>query len=161
VHIVSHVLALSVVKYLHDHQLVMLTRHVSPHQAFRLVENGESNNSTTRVYEFMISALPLYNPTDNFFCHLELFAACNYAPTPSNPLVQAWISGGTQAGKPSSLKTQSTTCKTHTSDGTATLTLATTTVTFATEPKVFDFAALNEVLTRLQSTSTSVGRHTH
>ncbi|KAJ8595799.1 phosphatases II [Rhizopogon salebrosus TDB-379] len=113
---------------------LMFTRHVLPRQAFRLIE----------------SALPLYDPTDNFFRHLELFAACNYVPTPTHPLVQAWISGGTQAGKPSSLKTQS-------SSGSSTATLATTTMTNATEPKVFDFAALSEVLARLQSTSTSVG----
>jgi dual specificity phosphatase 12 len=96
-------------------------------------------------------ALPLYNPTDTFYRHLDLFAACNYAPTPNNPLVQAWITGGTQAGK-SSLKKKSTT-----TTNTTTLSLATTTTTLATESKVFDFAALSEVLARFQSTSTSVG----
>ncbi|KAG2741098.1 DSPc-domain-containing protein [Suillus brevipes Sb2] len=113
----------------------MLTRRVSPRQALGLLE----------------SALPLYNPTDTFYRHLDLFAACNYVPTPNNPLVQAWITGGTQAGK-SSLKKKSTT-----TTNTTTLSLATTTTTLATESKVFDFAALSEVLARFQSTSTSVG----
>ncbi|KAG2137076.1 protein-tyrosine phosphatase-like protein [Suillus clintonianus] len=113
----------------------MFTRHVSPRQALGLLE----------------SALPLYNATDNFYRHLDLFAACNYVPTPNNPLVQAWISGGTQAGKPSLKK------KSATKTNTATLSLATTTTTLATEPKVFDLAALSEVLARFQSTSTSVG----
>lgn len=113
----------------------MLTRRVSPRQALGLLE----------------SALPLYNPTDTFYRHLDLFAACNYVPTPNNPLVQAWITGGTQAGK-SSLKKKSTTTTNNT-----TLSLATTTTTLATESKVFDFAALSEVLARFQSTSTSVG----
>ncbi|KAG1836007.1 protein-tyrosine phosphatase-like protein [Suillus subalutaceus] len=113
----------------------MFSRHVSPRQALVLLE----------------SALPLYNPTDNFYRHLDLFAACNYVPTPNNPLVQAWISGGTQAGKPSLNKKSATTTKN------ATLSLATTTLTLATESKVFDFAALSEVLARFQSTSTSVG----
>ncbi|KAG1738593.1 protein-tyrosine phosphatase-like protein [Suillus paluster] len=113
----------------------MFTRHVSPRQALGLLE----------------SALPLYNPTDNFYRHLDLFAACNYAPTPNNPLVQAWISGGTQGGKPPLKK------KSATSTNNATLSLATTTTTLATEVKVFDFAALSEVLARFQSTSTSVG----
>ncbi|KAG1766895.1 protein-tyrosine phosphatase-like protein [Suillus placidus] len=88
------------------------TRHVSPRQAFGLLE----------------SALPLYNPTDNFYRHLDLFTACNYVPTPNNPLTKN-----------------------------PTLSLATTTMTLATESKVFDFAALSEVLARFQSTSTSVG----
>ncbi|KAG1807312.1 protein-tyrosine phosphatase-like protein [Suillus subaureus] len=113
----------------------MFSRHVSPRQALVLLE----------------SELPLYNPTDTFYRHLDLFAACNYVPTPNNPLVQAWISGGTQAGKPSLNKKSTTMTKN------ATLSLATTTMTLATEPKVFDFAALSEVLARFQSTSTSVG----
>lgn len=113
----------------------MSSRHVSPRQALVLLE----------------SALPLYNPTDNFYRHLDLFAACNYVPTPNNPLVQAWISGGTLAGKPSSNKKSTITSKS------TTLSLATTTMTLATESKVFDFAALSEVLARFQSTSTSVG----
>ncbi|KAG2339355.1 phosphatases II [Suillus weaverae] len=111
------------------------TRHVSPRQALGLLE----------------SALPLYNPTDNFYRHLDLFTACNYVPTPNNPLVHAWISGGTQAGKPSLRQKSATTTKNPT------LSLATTTMTHATESKVFDFAALSEVLARFQSTSTSVG----
>ncbi|KAG0700963.1 protein-tyrosine phosphatase-like protein [Suillus ampliporus] len=114
---------------------LMFTRHVSPRQALGLIA----------------SALPLYNPTDNFYRHLDLFAACNYAPTPNNPLVQAWISGGTQGGKPSLKK------KSATTTNNAALSLATTTMTLATESKVFDFAALSEVLARFQSTSTSVG----
>ncbi|KAG1843710.1 protein-tyrosine phosphatase-like protein [Suillus tomentosus] len=113
----------------------MFTRHVTPRQALGLLE----------------SALPLYNPTDNFYRHLDLFAACKYVPTPNNPLVQAWISGGTQAGKPSSKKKSTTTTRRDT------LLLATTTMTLAREPKVFDLAALSEVLARFQSTSTSVG----
>lgn len=113
----------------------MFSRHVSPRQALVLLE----------------SELPLYNPTDTFYRHLDLFAACNYVPTPNNPLVQAWISGGTQTGKPFLNKKSTTMTKN------ATLSLATTTMTLATEPKVFDFAALSEVLARFQSTSTSVG----
>ncbi|KAG2357210.1 protein-tyrosine phosphatase-like protein [Suillus spraguei] len=114
---------------------LMFTRHVSPRQALGLLE----------------SALPLYNPTDNFYHHLDLFAACNYVPTPNNFLVQAWISGSTQTYKPSLKKKSTTTTKN------ATLSLATTTMTPATELNVFDFAALSEVLARFHSTSTSVG----
>lgn len=40
---------------LHNHQPVMFTRHVSPRQAFALVENGEPNNveyhSPTRAHD--------------------------------------------------------------------------------------------------------------
>ncbi|KAI0053766.1 phosphatases II [Auriscalpium vulgare] len=37
-------------------------------------------------------ALPLFNLTENFAKHLEIFAACNGSPTLEHPLVQAWLS---------------------------------------------------------------------
>jgi dual specificity phosphatase 12 len=43
------------------------------------------------VYQLVLfPALPLFNPTRTFLRHLELFEACNYAPTASHPLVQTW-----------------------------------------------------------------------
>ncbi|KAL4063479.1 hypothetical protein V8B97DRAFT_2026422 [Scleroderma yunnanense] len=54
---------------------LMVTQKLSPRQAQGILE----------------SALPLYNPTATFHRHLELFAACEYKPSSSHPLVQAWL----------------------------------------------------------------------
>jgi dual specificity phosphatase 12 len=43
--------------------------------------------------EFLcITALPLFNRTDNFSRHLELFDQCQYYPTSDHPLVKEWAS---------------------------------------------------------------------
>lgn len=54
---------------------LMTTRKLTPRQAHGVLK----------------SALPLYNPTSTFYCHLDLFAACEYAPTKDHPLVRAWL----------------------------------------------------------------------
>ncbi|KAI6101715.1 hypothetical protein EV401DRAFT_788051 [Pisolithus croceorrhizus] len=54
---------------------LMTIRKLTPRQAHGVLE----------------SALPLYNPTSTFYCHLDLFAACEYAPTQDHPLVRAWL----------------------------------------------------------------------
>ncbi|KAI5983142.1 hypothetical protein EDD15DRAFT_1921630 [Pisolithus albus] len=59
---------------------LMTTRKLTPRQAHGVLE----------------SALPLYNPTSTFYCHLDLFAACEYAPTKDHPLVRAWLAGRQQ-----------------------------------------------------------------
>ncbi|KAI6042215.1 hypothetical protein EDC04DRAFT_2564521 [Pisolithus marmoratus] len=54
---------------------LMTTRKLTPRQAHGVLE----------------SALPLYNPTSTFYRHLDLFAACEYAPTQDHSLVRAWL----------------------------------------------------------------------
>ena len=44
--------------------------------------------------------MALFDPSPNFFRHLDLFAACGYHPTTKHPLVQAWIAEGKVPLKP-------------------------------------------------------------
>ncbi|KAI5987750.1 hypothetical protein F5J12DRAFT_553926 [Pisolithus orientalis] len=68
---------------------LMTTRKLTPRQAHGVLE----------------SALPLYNPTSTFYRHLDLFAACEYAPTQNHPLVRAWIADRQQGSSTSGSKT--------------------------------------------------------
>ncbi|KAH7922579.1 phosphatases II [Leucogyrophana mollusca] len=63
---------------------LMSTRKISPRKAFSVLE----------------SALPLYNPTANFYRHLEVYEACGYAPTPTHPVVRAWLAELTSGSQP-------------------------------------------------------------
>jgi len=54
---------------------LMEMKNLSPEAAFGILED----------------ALPLFNPTRNFYRHLELFAACGYNPTRGHSLVRDWI----------------------------------------------------------------------
>jgi dual specificity phosphatase 12 len=49
------------------------------------------NLSAEAAFGILQDALPLFNPTRNFYRHLELFAACGYNPTRGHFLVRDWI----------------------------------------------------------------------
>ncbi|KDR84422.1 hypothetical protein GALMADRAFT_237283 [Galerina marginata CBS 339.88] len=49
------------------------------------------NQSPAQAFGVLEDALPLFNPTRNFTNHLELFQACDYAPTADHPIVKEWI----------------------------------------------------------------------
>jgi len=47
--------------------------------------------SVSKSLSILGNALPLFTPTANLTRHLELFTACNFAPTSDHPAVQEWI----------------------------------------------------------------------
>jgi dual specificity phosphatase 12 len=124
---------------------LMISRHISPRQAFAILE----------------TALPLYNPTILFYRHLEVFAACNCCPTVDHPVVHAWLAE--QSGSPPlrlPTKTQSITKTANITTNPPSLTITTSTTLSncvpSTSINAFDMTSLNEALSRYQLTSTTL-----
>ncbi|KAH7887238.1 protein-tyrosine phosphatase-like protein [Phlebopus sp. FC_14] len=117
---------------------LMFARRVSPRQAYGILE----------------AALPLYNPTSNFYRHLELFAACNYFPTIDHPVVQAWRAE--QGSGPPSIRVPIKTSSISRTANAIFPSLTNTSTTLSTErvsPPAFDLTAISEALARYKPTS--------
>ena len=135
----------------------MVSRNISPRQAYAILEAGMSDALLTILFlNTAPSALPLYNPTPVFYRHLELFAACNYHPTVDHAVVNAWVAE--QSGGPPA-KTQSIAKMTSISGSTnpTSLTITTSSPLSNCLPSrsidAFDLASLSEALSRCQPTS--------
>ncbi|KIJ69673.1 hypothetical protein HYDPIDRAFT_104261 [Hydnomerulius pinastri MD-312] len=111
--------------------------------------------SARQAYGILEAALPLYNPTSNFYCHLEVFTECGYTPTLEHPVVQAWLaeqSGGPPVKAPTKSQSIVKTASITTSHPSLTIT---TTASLSTRdaPASFDLTAINEALSRYKPTS--------
>lgn len=109
--------------------------------------------SALKASSVLEDALPLFEPTSNFNRHLELFEACDYAPTRDHPIVKDWISSG------------DTSAWTAPCDVAALNTTATRILAGTESPqcsgresphptgRTFDVGAFSETLVRIQKTS--------
>jgi hypothetical protein len=77
--------------------LVMWSRRSSYNQAFKTLHDGISRwLYLLDKFLTLYSALPLFNPTENFTKLLELYAACNCSPSSDHPALQDWLGIGYQ-----------------------------------------------------------------
>ncbi|KAI0068524.1 phosphatases II [Artomyces pyxidatus] len=80
--------------------------------AYQMLSRGLSYK---QAYKALHDALPLFNPTDNFRKHLELFATCNCSPRLDHPQVQAWLAQDSTAARLASMSSPVSLAPTSTS----------------------------------------------
>lgn len=159
-HIVRDIVPVSCARSAHSYP-VMVSRNISPRQAYVILEAGTSEALlTTPSFQCFHAALPLYNPTSVFYRHLELFSACNCRPTVDHPIILAWLaeqSGGPPLKPPTKIQSipKTSGITTHPPS----LTVNTSTLSNgvpSTSIDTFDMASLNEALSRYQPASAAV-----